>query len=131
MVGGMNLSKSQERLKRVQERVGIEKATRYTHCPRAKLYMPRTRLCLGQRMVEEAAKEHMGHVRDCRMRMISATLASRQFQPSTSLGRNLFNSFPSMSSRGGQSNTVPWSRLKTPTLDPLEALGLPSKGDNR
>ncbi|TVY43540.1 hypothetical protein LSUB1_G002459 [Lachnellula subtilissima] len=36
-----------------------------------------------------------------------------------------------MSARGGRANSAPWSRLKPANLDPLEALGLPSKGDNR
>ncbi|TVY84243.1 hypothetical protein LSUE1_G002930 [Lachnellula suecica] len=36
-----------------------------------------------------------------------------------------------MSARGGRANSAPWSRLKPVNLDPLEALGLPSKGDNR
>ena len=37
----------------------------------------------------------------------------------------------SMTARGGRANSVPWSRLKPVTQDPLEAIGLPSKGDNR
>ncbi|KAG0649877.1 hypothetical protein D0Z07_4033 [Hyphodiscus hymeniophilus] len=37
----------------------------------------------------------------------------------------------SMSARGGRANSVPWSRLKPVSQDPLEAIGLPSKGDNR
>ncbi|TVY17401.1 hypothetical protein LARI1_G006150 [Lachnellula arida] len=36
-----------------------------------------------------------------------------------------------MSNRGGRASSAPWSRLKPANLDPLEALGLPSKGDNR
>lgn len=36
-----------------------------------------------------------------------------------------------MSSRGGRANSAPWSRLKPVNQDPLEAIGLPSKGDNR
>lgn len=40
-------------------------------------------------------------------------------------------SFRSMSARGGRANSVPWSRLKPVNQDPLEAIGLPSKGDNR
>lgn len=35
-----------------------------------------------------------------------------------------------MATRGGR-NSVPWSRLKPVNLDPLESMGLPSKGDNR
>lgn len=33
--------------------------------------------------------------------------------------------------RGGKAPSAPWSRLKPVELDPLEAIGLPSKGDNR
>ncbi|KAI1434696.1 hypothetical protein GGR50DRAFT_389149 [Xylaria sp. CBS 124048] len=33
--------------------------------------------------------------------------------------------------RGGRAPSTPWSRLKPVELDPLEAMGLPSKGDNR
>ncbi|ORY65784.1 uncharacterized protein BCR38DRAFT_428336 [Pseudomassariella vexata] len=33
--------------------------------------------------------------------------------------------------RGGRAPSAPWSRLKPVELDPLEAIGLPSKGDNR
>ncbi|KAI1819478.1 hypothetical protein F4861DRAFT_136669 [Xylaria intraflava] len=33
--------------------------------------------------------------------------------------------------RGGRAPSAPWSRLKPVELDPLEAMGLPSKGDNR
>ncbi|KAI1322487.1 hypothetical protein F5Y16DRAFT_40243 [Xylariaceae sp. FL0255] len=33
--------------------------------------------------------------------------------------------------RGGRATSAPWSRLKPVELDPLEAMGLPSKGDNR
>jgi hypothetical protein len=36
-----------------------------------------------------------------------------------------------MSSREGRISTTPWSRLKPANQDPLEAIGLPSKGDNR
>ncbi|TAQ87454.1 hypothetical protein B7494_g4233 [Chlorociboria aeruginascens] len=36
-----------------------------------------------------------------------------------------------MSTRGGRVVSGPWSRLKPVNLDPLEAMGLPSKGDNR
>ncbi|KAL2066940.1 hypothetical protein VTL71DRAFT_1364 [Oculimacula yallundae] len=36
-----------------------------------------------------------------------------------------------MSSRGGRAPSGPWSRLKPMNLDPLEVIGLPSKGDNR
>jgi hypothetical protein len=36
-----------------------------------------------------------------------------------------------MSARGNRSNSGPWGRLKPVNLDPLEAVGLPSKGDNR
>lgn len=32
---------------------------------------------------------------------------------------------------GGRTPSAPWSRLKPVELDPLEAIGLPSKGDNR
>ncbi|KAI0125517.1 hypothetical protein BJ170DRAFT_596765 [Xylariales sp. AK1849] len=35
------------------------------------------------------------------------------------------------SARGGKAPSAPWSRLKPVELDPLEAIGLPSKGDNR
>lgn len=35
-----------------------------------------------------------------------------------------------MSGRGNRSTSGPWSRLKPVNLDPLEAIGLPSKGDN-
>ncbi|KAJ1333985.1 SAC3 family protein LENG8/THP3 [Microdochium nivale] len=40
---------------------------------------------------------------------------------------------PAGSSRsiGGRTSSAPWSRLKPIELDPLDALGLPSKGDNR
>ncbi len=31
----------------------------------------------------------------------------------------------------GRTPSVPWSRLKPVEMDPLEAIGLPSKGDNR
>ncbi|KAK9776992.1 putative CSN8/PSMD8/EIF3K domain-containing protein [Seiridium cardinale] len=34
-------------------------------------------------------------------------------------------------SRGGRAPSAPWSRLKPVELDPLDAIGLPSKGDNR
>ncbi|KAI1197564.1 hypothetical protein F5X97DRAFT_301963 [Nemania serpens] len=33
--------------------------------------------------------------------------------------------------RGGRAPSTPWSRLKPVELDPLESMGLPSKGDNR
>ncbi|KAI0205016.1 hypothetical protein F4808DRAFT_413010 [Astrocystis sublimbata] len=33
--------------------------------------------------------------------------------------------------RGGRAPSAPWSRLKPVELDPLESMGLPSKGDNR
>ncbi|KAI2623670.1 hypothetical protein GGS21DRAFT_337554 [Xylaria nigripes] len=33
--------------------------------------------------------------------------------------------------RGGRAASAAWSRLKPAELDPLEAMGLPSKGDNR
>ncbi|OTA98232.1 hypothetical protein M426DRAFT_326162 [Hypoxylon sp. CI-4A] len=33
--------------------------------------------------------------------------------------------------RGNRTPSAPWSRLKPVDLDPLEAMGLPSKGDNR
>ncbi|KAI1073941.1 hypothetical protein F5B20DRAFT_565265 [Whalleya microplaca] len=33
--------------------------------------------------------------------------------------------------RGGRTPSAPWSRLKPVDLDPLESMGLPSKGDNR
>lgn len=33
--------------------------------------------------------------------------------------------------RGGRAPSAPWSRLKPVDLDPLEAIGLPSKGDDR
>ncbi|KAI1179318.1 hypothetical protein F4777DRAFT_469214 [Nemania sp. FL0916] len=33
--------------------------------------------------------------------------------------------------RGGRATSAPWSRLKPVELDPLESMGLPSKGDNR
>ncbi|RYO99669.1 hypothetical protein DL764_006753 [Monosporascus ibericus] len=33
--------------------------------------------------------------------------------------------------RGGKAPSAPWSRLKPVEMDPLEAMGLPSKGDNR
>ncbi|RYP65079.1 hypothetical protein DL769_006443 [Monosporascus sp. CRB-8-3] len=33
--------------------------------------------------------------------------------------------------RGGRAPSAPWSRLKPVETDPLEAMGLPSKGDNR
>ncbi|RDW94391.1 hypothetical protein BP5796_00154 [Coleophoma crateriformis] len=36
-----------------------------------------------------------------------------------------------MATRGGRGPSGPWSRLKPVNLDPLEAIGLPSKGDNR
>jgi hypothetical protein len=36
-----------------------------------------------------------------------------------------------MSARGGRAASGPWSRLKPVNVDPLEAIGLPSKGDNR
>ncbi|SPO03980.1 uncharacterized protein DNG_06663 [Cephalotrichum gorgonifer] len=36
-----------------------------------------------------------------------------------------------MPARGGRSTSNPWGRLRAPDLDPLEAMGLPSKGDNR
>lgn len=36
-----------------------------------------------------------------------------------------------MPSRGGRSSSHPWGRLRAPDLDPLESMGLPSKGDNR
>ncbi|KAK0114978.1 hypothetical protein ONS96_013452 [Cadophora gregata f. sp. sojae] len=36
-----------------------------------------------------------------------------------------------MSSRGGRAPSGPWSRLKPMNLDPLEVVGLPSKGDHR
>jgi len=36
-----------------------------------------------------------------------------------------------MSSRGGRAASTPWGRLKPLNLDPLEAIGLPSKGDKR
>ena len=32
---------------------------------------------------------------------------------------------------GGRTSSTPWSRLKPVEMDPLEAIGLPSKGDNR
>lgn len=31
----------------------------------------------------------------------------------------------------GQNLTRPWGRLKNVKIDPLESIGLPSKGDNR
>ncbi|KAH8676230.1 hypothetical protein BX600DRAFT_454579 [Xylariales sp. PMI_506] len=34
-------------------------------------------------------------------------------------------------SRGGRAPSAPWSRLKPVEFDPLDAMGLPSKGDNR
>ncbi|KAI5860004.1 hypothetical protein GGS23DRAFT_258334 [Durotheca rogersii] len=34
-------------------------------------------------------------------------------------------------SRGSRTPSAPWSRLKPVDLDPLESIGLPSKGDNR
>ncbi|RFU27879.1 hypothetical protein B7463_g8480, partial [Scytalidium lignicola] len=36
-----------------------------------------------------------------------------------------------MSRRGGRGASGPWGRLKPVNLDPLEAIGLPSKGDKR
>ncbi|RYP16294.1 hypothetical protein DL765_005200 [Monosporascus sp. GIB2] len=33
--------------------------------------------------------------------------------------------------RGGRAPSAPWNRLKPVEMDPLEAMGLPSKGDNR
>jgi hypothetical protein len=36
-----------------------------------------------------------------------------------------------MSARGGRSTPGAWNRLKAVNIDPLEVLGLPSKGDNR
>ncbi|CZT03849.1 uncharacterized protein RAG0_10480 [Rhynchosporium agropyri] len=36
-----------------------------------------------------------------------------------------------MSSRGSRAPSGPWNRLKPMNLDPLEVIGLPSKGDNR
>jgi len=36
-----------------------------------------------------------------------------------------------MSARGGRTPSGPWSRLKPVNIDPLDAVGLPSKGDNR
>ncbi|KAI5925368.1 hypothetical protein F4810DRAFT_660187 [Camillea tinctor] len=33
--------------------------------------------------------------------------------------------------RGGRAPTTPWNRLKPVELDPLESMGLPSKGDHR
>ncbi|CAI4211873.1 unnamed protein product [Parascedosporium putredinis] len=36
-----------------------------------------------------------------------------------------------MPSRGGRSSSNPWGRLKAPDQDPLEIMGLPSKGDTR
>jgi hypothetical protein len=35
------------------------------------------------------------------------------------------------SGRGGRTPSRAWDRLKPVNLDPLEAVGLPSKGDNR
>lgn len=37
----------------------------------------------------------------------------------------------SMSAKGGRHNAGPWTRLKPVNIDPLDAFGLPSKGDNR
>jgi len=37
----------------------------------------------------------------------------------------------SMSARGGRAAPGPWSRLKPVNVDPLEVIGLPSKGDHR
>lgn len=36
-----------------------------------------------------------------------------------------------MASREGRQPSGPWSRLKPISIDPLESVGLPSKGDNR
>ncbi|KAH8662977.1 hypothetical protein BGZ60DRAFT_78602 [Tricladium varicosporioides] len=36
-----------------------------------------------------------------------------------------------MAARGGRTTSGPWNRLKPANFDPLEAIGLPSKGDNR
>ncbi|KAH6678216.1 hypothetical protein B0J14DRAFT_317341 [Halenospora varia] len=36
-----------------------------------------------------------------------------------------------MATRGGRTTSGPWNRLKPASFDPLEAIGLPSKGDNR
>ncbi|KUJ07510.1 uncharacterized protein LY89DRAFT_601174 [Mollisia scopiformis] len=36
-----------------------------------------------------------------------------------------------MSSRGGRAPSAPWGRLKQVSIDPLESIGLPSKGDDR
>jgi hypothetical protein len=36
-----------------------------------------------------------------------------------------------MASRGGRATSGPWNRLKPANFDPLEAIGLPSKGDTR
>ncbi|CZR61778.1 uncharacterized protein PAC_11675 [Phialocephala subalpina] len=36
-----------------------------------------------------------------------------------------------MSSRGGRTPSAPWGRLKQVNVDPLESIGLPSKGDKR
>jgi hypothetical protein len=36
-----------------------------------------------------------------------------------------------MSARGGRATSGPWSRLKHMNVDPLEAVGFPSKGDKR
>ena len=33
--------------------------------------------------------------------------------------------------KDGKGSSAPWSRLKPVEMDPLEAMGLPSKGDNR
>jgi hypothetical protein len=44
---------------------------------------------------------------------------------------HLTTAIPLMSARGNRVPSGPWSRLKPVNLDPLEVLGLPSKGDNR
>ncbi|KAF4634170.1 hypothetical protein G7Y89_g3932 [Cudoniella acicularis] len=36
-----------------------------------------------------------------------------------------------MAARGGRTTSGPWNRLKPANFDPLEVIGLPSKGDNR
>ncbi|KEZ46831.1 Uncharacterized protein SAPIO_CDS0142 [Scedosporium apiospermum] len=36
-----------------------------------------------------------------------------------------------MPARGGRTSSNPWGRLKAPDQDPLESMGLPSKGDTR
>ena len=57
--------------------------------------------------------------------------ATPAHQRSLSLHPSLTLLLTSMSSRGGRAPSGPWSRLKPMNLDPLEVIGLPSKGDNR